>query len=116
MYPLRGMIFGNFVIAECMKHYFNLGILPPLYFWRDQHGHELDLAIDRGTDLLPIEIKSGLTFQADWMKNLDWFAKVQDMQEKKIIYGGETNFTHGDCSVISWRNIHELASPKILID
>ena len=46
LHPLRGAIFENWVISEIMKHYSNTGQEEPLYFWRDQHGHEIDLVID----------------------------------------------------------------------
>jgi hypothetical protein len=47
---------------------------PPLYFWRDQHGHEIDLNNDQGTSLTPVEIKSGATFQTNWLDKLEWIA------------------------------------------
>lgn len=52
------------------------GVEPNLYFWRDQHGHEIDLLEDMGTFLKPIEIKSGSTFSSDWLNNLNWFSKL----------------------------------------
>ena len=65
-HPLRGQIFENFVVSEYVKYYFNRGEDPPLYFWRDQKGHEVDLILDEGTQLFPIEIKSGSTFQKEF--------------------------------------------------
>ncbi|MCK5838673.1 MAG: ATP-binding protein, partial [Bacteroidales bacterium] len=50
---LRGGLFENMVISEILKYYFNRGIEPPVYFWRDKHGHEIDCLIDMGDDLLP---------------------------------------------------------------
>jgi predicted AAA+ superfamily ATPase len=108
LHPLRGAIFENFVISEFMKQYFNNGATPPLYFWRDQHGHEIDLAIDCGTDLIPIEIKSGATFQSEWCKNILWLANLQPTASKFVIYGGESEFQHQGCTIIPWRNIRSL--------
>ncbi len=88
LHPLKGQIFENWVIAEYMKYFFHQGKEAPLYFWRDQHGHEVDLVIDKGTHLDLIEIKSGQTFQKDFMKNIQWLNKLQNRTEGKCIYGG----------------------------
>ncbi len=69
-HPLRGNIFENFVIAECMKLSWNLGLSPALYFWRDQHGHEIDLMFDIASQLIAVEIKSSATFNAEYLRNL----------------------------------------------
>lgn len=53
-----GAIFEGFVVAEIVKSYYNAGILnPPLYFYRDKEQHEIDLLIQRGDTLHPLEIK-----------------------------------------------------------
>lgn len=90
LYPFKGQIFENWVIAEYMKYFFHQGKEAPLYFWRDQHGHEVDLVIDKGTHLDLIEIKSGQTFQKDFMKNIQWLNKLQNRAEGKCIYGGSS--------------------------
>lgn len=108
VHPLRGNIFENFVITEFMKQYFNAGETPPLYFWRDQHGHEIDLVIDSGSGLIPVEIKSGATFQSEWCKNIVWFSDLQPAESKFVIYGGDSEFNHQGCTMIPWRNIRSL--------
>jgi len=102
IHPLKGQIFENWVIAEYMKYYFNLGQEAPLYFWRDQHGHEVDLVIDQGTHLDLIEIKSGQTFQKDFLKNIKWLNKLQDRTHGKCIYGGDKIFNIQDIRVQPW--------------
>jgi len=55
---MAGAFFETFVIAEIMKSYSNQGILDlPLYFYRDRDGNEIDLLIEDGGALYPIEIK-----------------------------------------------------------
>ena len=54
---MAGAFFETFVIAEIMKSYSNQGILDlPLYFYRDRDGNEIDLLIEDGGVLYPIEI------------------------------------------------------------
>jgi predicted AAA+ superfamily ATPase len=55
---MAGAFFETFIIGEIMKSYGNKGILePPFYFYRDRDGNEIDLLIEDGGALYPIEIK-----------------------------------------------------------
>jgi len=54
-----GHIFESFVFAEILKSYYNDGITtPPLYYYRDTEKNEIDLLIESGGTLYPIEIKT----------------------------------------------------------
>ncbi|MBS3949783.1 MAG: ATP-binding protein [Peptococcaceae bacterium] len=54
-----GHIFESFVFAEILKSYYNDGIVkPPLYYYRDFDKNEIDLLIEEGDTLYPIEIKT----------------------------------------------------------
>ncbi len=102
VHPLKGPIFENWVIAEYMKFFFNKGKEAPLYFWRDQHGHEVDMVIDQGTHLDLIEIKSGQTFQKDFVKNIEWLNKLQNRRGGKCIYGGSKKYAVQDINIEPW--------------
>ena len=54
---MGGAFFETFVIAEIIKSYFNRGIPPPLYYYRDKEQREIDLLIWRNGRLHPVEIK-----------------------------------------------------------
>ena len=55
---MAGAFFESFVISEIIKSYYNRGILePPIYFYRDKEMNEIDLIIEEGGKLYPIEIK-----------------------------------------------------------
>ena len=49
-----------------MKGKFNKGQQADLYFWRDSKGMEVDLVLDDGSSLKPVEIKSGQTVAPDY--------------------------------------------------
>jgi predicted AAA+ superfamily ATPase len=54
-----GHIFESFVFAEILKSYYNDGIVrPPLHFYRDKDKNEIDLVVENGDTLYPIEIKT----------------------------------------------------------
>ncbi len=53
-----GQFFESFVTAEIIKSFYNGGIArPDLYFYRDKEQNEIDLIIQDGRILYPIEIK-----------------------------------------------------------
>ncbi|HNR65399.1 MAG TPA: ATP-binding protein [Atribacterota bacterium] len=54
-----GNIFESFVFSEILKSYYNDGIVkPPLYYYRDKDKNEIDLVIEDGGTLYPVEIKT----------------------------------------------------------
>ena len=55
---MSGAFFESFVISEVAKSYYNQGVLePPLYFYRDKDQREIDLLIEEGMVLYPLEVK-----------------------------------------------------------
>ena len=55
--PLGGPPLETAVIAEISRSLTHRGIEPQLYFWRTSAGAEVDLVVDTGETLIPIEIK-----------------------------------------------------------
>ncbi len=107
-YPLIGSIFENWVISELKKSFHHNGMEAPIYFWRDQHGHECDLVVDRGDSLFCIEIKSGQTFQENFLSSIIWLNKLQKKQSGACIYGGDKNFKVNEIMVQSWKDLPAL--------
>ena len=55
--PIRGALFESWVIAEVYKSWWNQGRQARLYFYRDTAQKEIDLIVDRNSNLYPFEIK-----------------------------------------------------------
>lgn len=55
--PMGGAIFETAVITEVFKTLTHRGEEPALYFWRTARGEEVDLVVDTGAQLIPVEIK-----------------------------------------------------------
>jgi predicted AAA+ superfamily ATPase len=54
-----GHMFETFVFGEILKSYYSDGIVePPLYYYRDKEKNEIDLVIQNGDTLYPVEIKT----------------------------------------------------------
>lgn len=59
--PMAGALFETAVVVEILRTLVHRGEEPRLYFWRTSTGSEVDLVIDTGTALLPIEMKLSST-------------------------------------------------------
>ncbi len=63
---MRGAIFETFVVTEILKSWWHCGRNPPLYFYRDRDGREIDLVFDLDGMLWPVEIKHAATPRQEW--------------------------------------------------
>jgi hypothetical protein len=104
-HPLRGSIFETFIISELVKSKLNKGEKPAFSFWRDSNGNEVDLIVEQGTKLQPIEIKSGRTLTHEAFAGLE---KWQSLADKKavsptLIYGGDESYTQKGIKVVGWK-------------
>lgn len=103
-HPLRGAIFESFVVSELVKAFANQGREAPLYFWRDSTGHELDVVVDLGTRLLPIEAKSGLTVGADAVDGLRYWTSLTGNPNRGgcLVHGGDRPYSLHGFAVRPW--------------
>lgn len=53
-----GQFFETFVVSEIIKSFYNNGIEPPIYYYRDTNQKEIDLLIEYHRTLYPVEIKT----------------------------------------------------------
>jgi predicted AAA+ superfamily ATPase len=107
-HPLWGNIFETFMISELYKRVYHTGEKPPFYFWRDKTGNEIDLIVDIGSKLLPIEIKASKTYSPELKTNIfSWLNLKNNPSEKGfVIYRGEEVIgKRSAVSVIPWWNL-----------
>jgi predicted AAA+ superfamily ATPase len=57
---LSGAFFENYAVSEMVKSYQNSAQRSPLYFYRDARQTEIDVVIDSGRKLSPVEIKQSI--------------------------------------------------------
>lgn len=72
---MAGPIFETFVISEIVKSYLFRGKQPPIYYFRDKEGREIDLLIEKEDKLIPIEIKKAISIRDDDVKHIRYFQK-----------------------------------------
>jgi predicted AAA+ superfamily ATPase len=108
-HPLKGAIFEGMVITELLKNRTNAGLDINLFYWRDKTGHEVDLIIDNGKTLLPIEIKSGMTISKDYFKNIDYWINLSGSKKAIILYSGVQHQKRSDGKeIMNWRALNSL--------
>ncbi|MBI4994287.1 ATP-binding protein [Candidatus Peregrinibacteria bacterium] len=67
---MAGAFFETFAVSEIIKSYLFRGQEPPLYYFRDKEGHEVDLLIERNNKLYPVEIKLAAQINNTHLKNI----------------------------------------------
>jgi predicted AAA+ superfamily ATPase len=108
----RGALFENLVVTEFIKGRYNKGQQADIYFWRDSKGLEVDLLLDDGSNLKPVEIKSGQTVATDFMTSLRKWCELSGLPGRPalLVYGGTTALTNGNISIVPWRELATLAA------
>jgi predicted AAA+ superfamily ATPase len=102
---LKGNLFENLIIAEIIKKSFHNGKEPSVYFWQNKTGHEVDIVFDTIPEPAGAEIKSGKTFQPEFLKNLEYWIKTSKSgpEGQLLIYGGDQNQVRKGIQVKSWK-------------
>ncbi len=105
--PFRGPLFENLIISDLGKQFYNKGIRPPLYFWRD-HNHriEVDCIVNKGTELIPLEIKASETISTTFFSALVKWNKLSDTAPEKnyVVYAGNVNQKRANGHILSWHS------------
>ena len=106
----KGALFENFVINEILKNRLNRNLPPKHYFWNAAGAHEIDLLLDQGGRLFPIEIKSGRTIASDFFNGLKYFQPLAGAlpEESFLIYGGDEMQQRSVAQVLSWKNLNHI--------
>jgi hypothetical protein len=91
--PLGGAIFETAVLAEIVKTFWHRGEEPQVYFWRTATGVEVDIVVEVGGRIVPIEVKLSATPRPAMASGI--LALRQDLGEKVepgyVIHPGEVH-------------------------
>ena len=58
---MGGAILETAVVSEVVKAFLHRGLEPKVHFWRTATGSEVDLLVEAGGKLVPIEVKLSAT-------------------------------------------------------
>jgi predicted AAA+ superfamily ATPase len=99
-------MFESFIVSELLKMRFAQGKDSHLFFWRDQTGREIDIVVEKGSVILPVEVKAGQTFNPDFCKHLTYFKTLaHDVATGFVVYGGEKTEKRKDVQLVAWRDL-----------
>ena len=104
---LRGSIFENFILNELLKTRLNKGKNPNLYFWRNNHGNEIDCIIEKPDKPVALEIKSGETLTKDFLTGLNYWKNLTGKKDEQsyLVYGGEISRQIDEVLLTSWKDM-----------
>jgi len=107
---MRGAIFENMVVMECLKHRFNQGKEGNIFFYRDSNRQEVDILVKENGQLTAIEVKSSMTYQPDFAKTLKqlphWTGTP--IARRAVVYGGDFENTAGEIELLRYDHVEQL--------
>ncbi len=106
----RGNLFETLIVSEFLKRCWNDGMPSNLFFWRDSKGLEVDLLLEQGEILTPVEIKSAATLATDFLDNLKKWSLLAGNPELNswLIYGGDRPMISGVTQITPWRQAEKV--------
>lgn len=109
-HALRGPLFETWVVSETLKARFNRGLTANVFFWRDRSGHEVDLLLEQGNAVVPVEVKAGQTVAPDFFAGLARFRELAGAEAGRpwVVYGGDRGQSRSEAEVLPWREIGRL--------
>jgi len=111
-HPQWGNLAENWCMMEVLKARWHRGLPDGLSHWRSSDGHEVDLLLEAGGQLHPVEIKArqtadpGLAEEVRW-----WLATAQAKHHRNlgrgmVIHGGDEELDLGEVRLVPWHRIH----------
>ncbi len=87
-----GHVFETFVVSEVLKSYMNAGASTrDLWFYRDARKNEIDLIVQEGHVLHPVEVKMGMQVGAEAMRS---FRHLESLGDYEVGFGHVVCQTH----------------------
>ena len=95
-----------------LKSRLNRGRAPELYFYRDKQGDEVDLLVRRGPRLVPVEIKSSMTYNAALAEGIGRFQRITGSSEPGfVIYAGDLTPSLPTAAFVNFRDTGRVVEP-----
>lgn len=109
-HPMRGAVFESWVISEVLKAHYNRGISPSVFFFQDRRGREVDLIVERGSQIAAAEIKSASTLAGGFFEPLvalrTALAEIDGPEvEGALVYAGEQRAVRRGVRVVPWSQV-----------
>ena len=95
--PMGGAIMETAVLSEIIKTLTHRGIDPQVYFWRTVAGTEVDIVVEAGIKLVPIEVKLSATPRPAMASSINTFQKDfgDKVLEGYVVHPGDVTLSLG---------------------
>jgi hypothetical protein len=95
--PMGGIIMETAVLNEVVRTLTHQGKEPQVYFWRTSAGTEVDLIVDNGVSLIPIEVKLSTTPSRSMAKGIEVFRRDfgKKVPRGYVVHPGDTKLPLG---------------------
>lgn len=105
--PLFGNIFESWGAGWIHRQIQRLPLAPVLYHWRSQNGAEVDVVLEYGGRLHPIEFKASTRLSKHDARGILAFRDTySNAAPGVIIYGGDTAYTlSGHAAAVPWKAV-----------
>jgi hypothetical protein len=110
-HPLWGALVETWCVGEVRKARLHRALPPQLWFWRSSDGHEVDLVLELGARLLPIEIKATISADPSHARRIAGLRRLAgpdsatDVAPGLVIYGGHDDRVVGGDRFVPWSGI-----------
>lgn len=107
---MRGAIFENMVVMECLKYRYNQGREGGVFFYRDSNQKEVDVLLKQEGIITALEVKSAMTYNTsfeDTIKKLPTWIQTP-VEKRSIVYNGDFENTAGEIRLINYRHLPSL--------
>jgi len=93
-----------------LKQQANAGLRPSCYYWRDKTHFEVDCIIERGGNIMPVEIKVSKTADLEALGKLaPWNKLTKTKSENNIlVYGGDDDWKTKNGHIVGWQSAGSL--------
>jgi predicted AAA+ superfamily ATPase len=100
---MGGTILETAVVQEVVRTLTHRGQEPQVYFWRTSTGIEVDLVVDTGTALVPIEVKQSATPNRNMARGIATFRRDMGARIVKgyVVHPGDVTLPLGP-DAVAW--------------
>jgi hypothetical protein len=102
----RGFLFEHFIVNQIITANLIFGEPARLSTYRTEAGCEVDLIVEKGGDVLAVEIKAGARVSSGAFSGLRSFFSLRRTRgagRSILLYTGKNAYTDDDVEVLPWR-------------
>ena len=112
-HPAWGALAETWIVGEAIKTERSAGnTADNLFYWRSHDGLEIDLVVERGTKLFPIEIKATTSPQPKQLEGIERFSSLAARRAEMgtLVHFGREHAKLRGHELVPWTKVDEIAA------